>query len=147
LGADLLAGAPGQTAKVFGEWKQRVGRGRAGVSLTARGGMATDAPLPQSRFRLGGQATVRGFPYGVIEGQGFWSLQADLALNKGGVHPVLFVDAGQAGPRRGFFDRQVLTGAGAGVSFFGGIVRLDLSVPIQPSGGDPRFDIVFGAPR
>jgi hypothetical protein len=147
LGADLLAGAPGQTAKLFGEWRQRVGRGRSGLSLTARAGMATDDPLPQSRFRLGGQATVRGFPYGAIEGQGFWSLQADLALNKGEVHPVLFADAGQAGPRRGFFDRQVLTGAGVGVSFFGGIMRLDLSVPIQPSGGDPRFDIVFGAPR
>jgi hypothetical protein len=147
LGADLLMGAPGGTAKLFGEWKQRLGRARAGLSLTARAGMAADDPLPQSRFRLGGQATVRGFPYGAIQGQGFWALQADLALNKGAIHPVLFADAGQAGPRRGFFDRQVLTGAGVGVSFFGGIMRLDLSVPIQPSGGDPRFDIVFGAPR
>jgi len=147
LGADLLAGAPGQTAKGFGEWRQRVGSGRSGLSLTARGGMTTDHPLPQSAFRLGGEATVRGFPYGVLTGQGFWSLQADLGLGHGKVRPILFADAGQAGPRQGFFDRQVLAGAGGGLSFFGGIVRLDLSVPIQPSGGDPRFDIVFGAPR
>lgn len=147
LGADLLAGAPGQTAKIFGQWRQPVGSGRSGLTLTARGGMATDDPLPQSAFRLGGQATVRGFPYGAITGQGFWSLQADLGLGHGNVRPVFFADAGQAGPRQGFFDRQVLAGAGAGLSFFGGIVRFDLSKPIDPSGGDLRFDLVFAAPR
>ena len=147
LGADLLAGTPGQAAKVGGEGRPRVGRGRSGLSLTARGGMATDDPLPQSAFRLGGQATVRGFPYGAITGQGFWSLQADLGLGHGNVRPILFADAGQAGPRQAFFDRQVLAGAGAGLSFFGGIVRFDLSLPIHPTGGDPRFDIIFGAPR
>ena len=72
LGADLLTGAPGRTGKFFGEWRQRVHRGRSGLSVTARGGMGTDDPLPQSAFRLGGQATVRGFPYGALTGQGFW---------------------------------------------------------------------------
>jgi hemolysin activation/secretion protein len=109
--------------------------------------MTSDHPLPQAAFRLGGEATVRGFPYGVLTGQAFWALQGDLGLGHGNVRPVLFADAGQVGPRQGFFDREVLTGAGAGVSFFGGIVRFDLSVPVHPSGGDPRFDIVFNAPR
>jgi hemolysin secretion/activation protein ShlB/FhaC/HecB len=147
VGADVLSGAPGTTGKLFGEWRQRVNTGKSGLSLTARGGMATDELLPQSAFRLGGQATVRGFPYGAVQGQGFWAVQADLGIGRGNVRPVLFVDAGQAGPRRGFFDREVLAGAGAGLSFFGGIVRFDLSLPITPSGGDPRFDLVFGAPR
>ncbi|HVX87660.1 MAG TPA: ShlB/FhaC/HecB family hemolysin secretion/activation protein [Gemmatimonadales bacterium] len=147
LGADVLGGEPGTTAKLFAEVRQRLGRGRSGLTLTARGGMATDDPLPQSAFRLGGQGTVRGYPYGAIQGQGFWSVQADLGFGKKSVRPVLFADAGQAGPRQGFFDREVLSGAGAGLSFFGGIVRFDLSVPITPETGDPRFDLVFIAPR
>ena len=147
VGADILAGAGDATAKVVGEWRQRVSRGKSGLSLTARGGIATDDPLPQSAFRLGGESTVRGFLYGTLVGQAFWAAQADLGIGHRNVRPVLFVDAGQAGPRRGFFAREVLTGAGAGLSFFGGIVRFDLSVPVHPSGGDARFDIVFNAPR
>lgn len=147
IGADALAGEGDATARIVGEWRQRVSRGKSGLSLAARGGIATDDPLPQSAFRLGGEATVRGFPYGALTGQAFWAAQADLGVGHGNVRPVLFADAGQVGPRQGFFGRQVLTGAGAGLSFFGGIVRFDLSVPVHPSGGDPRFDIVFIAPR
>lgn len=147
LGADVLAGAGAATGRIVGEWRQRVSRGKSGLSLAARAGIATDDPLPQSAFRLGGEATVRGFPYGALTGQAFWAAQADLGIGHRNVRPVVFADAGQAGPRQGFFGRQVLTGVGAGMSFFGGIVRFDLSVPVHPSGGDPRFDIVFGAPR
>ena len=147
LGGEVLAGAGDATAKVVGEWRQRLNRGKSGLSLAARAGLATDDPLPQSAFRLGGEATVRGFPYGALTGQAFWAAQADLGLGHRNVRPVLFADAGQVGPRQGFFGRQVVTGAGAGISFFGGIVRFDLGVPVHPSGGDPRFDIVFNAPR
>ncbi|HEX7918873.1 MAG TPA: ShlB/FhaC/HecB family hemolysin secretion/activation protein, partial [Gemmatimonadales bacterium] len=147
LGADLLGGEPGTTAKLFGEVRQRFGSGRSGVTVTTRAGMATDDPLPQSAFRLGGQGTVRGYPYGALQGQGFWSMQADIGFGKKAVRPVLFADAGQAGPRQGFFDREVLSGAGVGLSFFGGIARFDLSFPITPKTGDPRFDLVFIAPR
>lgn len=147
LGADFLAGKPGETGKIFGEWRQRVSASRAGLSLTGRAGITTDDPLPQSAFRLGGLATVRGFPYGAIVGQAFWAAQADLGIGKGSIRPVLFVDAGQAGPRQAFFDREVLVGGGGGLSFLGGLMRLDLSFPLNPTGGDPRFDIVFVAPR
>ena len=147
VGSEVLAGAGKATGKLVGEWRQRVGRRRSGVSLAARAGITTDAPLPQSAFRLGGEATVRGFPYGVLTGQSFWAAQADVGLGHGNVRPVVFADAGQVGPRQGLFDRQVLTGAGVGLSFFGGIVRFDLSAPVHPSGGHPRFDIVFNAPR
>ncbi len=147
FGAELLGKSGEGTAKLVGEWKQRVNRGKSGLSLTGRAGIATDNPLPQSAFRLGGEATVRGFPYGALRGQAFWAAQADIGIGHKNTRPVLFADAGQAGPRQGFFARQVITGAGAGVSFFGGFCRLDLSFPIHPSGGDPRFDIVFNAPR
>jgi hypothetical protein len=147
VGSEVLAGEGEATAKVVGEWRQRVSRGKSGLSLAGRAGITTDHPLPQSAFRLGGEATVRGFPYGTLTGQAFWAAQADLGIGHGNVRPVIFADAGQVGPREGIFAGPVLTGAGAGVSFFGGIVRFDLSVPVHPSGGDPRFDIVFNAPR
>jgi len=147
VGADLLAGKAGETGKIFGQWEQPVSTGRAGLTLTARAGIATDDPLPQSAFRVGGLATVRGFPYGAIRDQAFWAVQSDLGIGKGGVRPVLFLDAGQGGPRQDFFDRAVLVGGGGGLSFFRGLMRFDVSFPITPSGGDPRFDIVFIAPR
>jgi hemolysin activation/secretion protein len=147
LGADALSGEPGSTAKLFGELRPRIGSGRAGLTVTARGGLATDDPLPQTAFRLGGQGTVRGYPYGTLQGQGFWSVQTDFGFGKKSIRPVLFADAGQTGPRSGFFGHQVLSGAGMGLSFFGGIMRWDLSFPITPTGGDPRFDLVFIAPR
>ncbi|HEY3434916.1 MAG TPA: hypothetical protein VGK41_04625, partial [Solirubrobacterales bacterium] len=71
----------------------------------------------------------------------------DLGIGRGNIRPVLFIDAGQAGPRQEFFAREVLVGGGGGLSFFGGLMRLDLSFRLTPSGGDPRFDIVFGAAR
>jgi hypothetical protein len=147
VAADLLAGAPGETGKIFGELRQPLSAGRAGLTLTARAGIATDDPLPQSAFRVGGLATVRGFPYGAIRDQAFWAVQSDFGVGRGGVRPVLFLDAGQGGPRQDFFDREVLVGGGGGLSFFNGLMRFDVSFPITPSGGDPRFDIVFLAPR
>ena len=57
-------------------------------------------------------------------------------------------DAGQAGPVGSLQDESVLVGAGAGVSFFGGLVRFDLSGPLNGGSGQGlRFDIVFGAVR
>ena len=159
LGADLLAplGTPtlrdsaltgaDPVAKLYGEWRQRVGAGRMGFSVTARAGASAGGDLPQAAFRLGGLATVRGFPYGAVTGAAFWSAQVDVPLKRGDVRPVVFADAGQAGPVRGLAARPVLAGAGAGLSFFGGIFRMDLSWPVYPTGGRPRFDLVFGAPR
>jgi hypothetical protein len=147
IATDVLAGKAGETGKVFGELRQPVSSGRAGLTLTARAGIATDDPLPQSAFRVGGLATVRGFPYGTIRDQAFWAVQSDLGIGRGGVRPVLFLDAGQGGPRRDFFDRAVLVGGGGGLSILNGLMRFDLSFPLTPSGGDPRFDIVFLAPR
>jgi hemolysin activation/secretion protein len=128
------------------EIRQRV-FGMRGVTVTGRGGVATTDPLPQSAFRLGGLKTVRGFDYGTYEGQAFWSVQGDWTPLKGKVRPVLFVDVGQAGTAGGVFAQKPLVGAGAGVSFFNGIVRFDLSVPLQGPANGLRFDIQFGAPR
>lgn len=121
--------------------------GKRGVTLTGRGGVTTNDPLPQSAFRLGGLKTVRGFNYGTYTGQAFWSAQGDWTPLKGDVRPVLFVDVGQAGDLDDVFAQRPLVGAGVGLSFFNGILRFDFSVPLQGPASGLRFDIQFGAPR
>ena len=121
--------------------------GMRGVTVTGRAGVATSDTLPQAQFRLGGLETVRGFNYGTYEGQAFWSLQGDWTPLKGKVRPVVFVDVGQAGAVGSVLSQRPLVGAGAGLSFFNGIARFDLSVPLEGPAHGLRFDIQFGAPR
>ncbi len=146
LGAEGLGGADVVTGRFMAELRQRA-FGMRGVTLTGRAGVATSDTLPQSRFRLGGLKTVRGFNYGTDEGQAFWSVQGDWTPFKGQVRPVLFADVGQAGEVGSVFSERPLIGVGAGVSFFNGIVRFDLSVPVAGPATGLRFDIQFGAPR
>ncbi|HQR18048.1 MAG TPA: hypothetical protein PK948_06740 [Gemmatimonadales bacterium] len=146
LGAEGLGGADVVTGRFMAELRQRA-FGMRGVTLTGRAGVGTSDTLPQSLFRLGGLKTVRGFNYGTDKGQAFWSLQGDWTPLKGHVRPVLFLDIGQAGELGSVLSERPLIGAGAGVSFFNGIVRFDLSVPLAGPAQGLRFDIQFGAPR
>ncbi len=99
-------------------------------------------------FRLGGQQSVRGFPYGFKRGQTFWAVRADWAPLRGKVRPVLFIDSGMAGSVSGLENESLLVGGGIGASFFNGLVRFDLSGPFAGGEGEGvRFDIVFGALR
>ena len=136
------------TARLYGEWRQPVG-GHTGVTLRARGGLASRPTLPQLAFRAGGQGSVRGFDYGTQRGEAFWSVQSDWTSSRDGIRPVIFLDAGQAGRRERLGAERVLVGGGAGISFLRGLVRLDLSHPIspRPAGSGLRLDLVFGAPR
>jgi hypothetical protein len=146
LGAEGLSGAGSTVGRMMGQIRQRA-FGTRGITLTGRAGIVTSDTLPQARFRLGGLQTVRGFDYGTNEGQAFWSLQGDWTPLKGKVRPVLFLDVGQAGAVGSVFSQRPLVGTGAGLSFFNGIVRFDLSVPLTGPEHQLRFDIQFGAPR
>jgi len=146
LGAEGLSGAGTTSGRFMAEVRQRV-LGMRGVTLTGRAGIATSDTLPQFRFRLGGLQTVRGFNYGTYEGQAFWSVQGDWTPFKGKVRPVVFADVGQAGAVGSVFSQRPLVGVGAGLSFFNGIARFDLSVPLEGPASGLRFDIQFGAPR
>jgi hypothetical protein len=147
VGADVLGGAGRTTGRLFGAIRQNVGDAR-GLTLRASGGLATAPTLAQSEFRVGGLGTVRGFDYGSRRGQAFWAAQLDLAPLRGRLRPVLFIDAGQAGPADGLFETDALVGAGAGISLFDGLIRFDLSHPVSPdTGGKIRFDIVLQAAR
>lgn len=146
-GADLRAGSPGTTGRVFGEWGAPLWGAAWAPALTLRGGVTTGSPLPQSAFRVGGPWTERAYSYGTAAGAAFWSVQLDAPLARGPVRPVAFVDAAQAGSVSGLLPGPVFTGAGVGLSILGGAIRLDLSQPLAPDGRGPRFDIAFGGSR
>ena len=145
--ADVLGGAGRTTGRVFGDLRADVG-GHAGATLRLKAGVATSPTLRQSEFRLGGPATVRGFEYGSARGQAFWAAQLDVAPFGGRLRPVAFLDAGQADGPADLFSSTAFAGAGVGVSFFGGALRLDFSHPLTPDdGGKVRFDIIVQAVR
>lgn len=146
LGVEGLSGGGATDGRVLVQLRQRA-FGMRGVTVTGRGGIATSDPLPQSQFRLGGLQTVRGFDYGTYHGQAFWSVQGDWTPFKGTARPVFFVDVGQAGDADDIFSQKPLVGAGAGLSILNGMIRFDLSVPLQGPASGLRFDIQFGAPR
>lgn len=142
-----LIGEGRATARAFGTVRLDAGAG-AGASLRLKGGAATAPTLEQSKFRLGGVNTVRGFDYGERRGQAFWAAQVDVAPLAGRIRPVFFADAGQAGELSSFLGSRMLVGVGAGISFFDGFIRVDLSQPVVPDrGGGLRVDLVFQAPR
>lgn len=146
VGVDGLAGEGETTGRLVGYWRQPLAL-EGGVTVQARAGVATRPTLPQAELRLGGLHSVRGFDYGTGRGQAMWAVQADWALNRKWVRPVLFLDAGQVGPADGLLDQRVLVGAGVGISTLRGLVRLDLSAPISSGARGLRVDLVFGAPR
>ncbi len=146
LTADLLGGAGTATLRGWGEVRREVG-GEAGATIRARAGIATSPVLPQMAFRLGGLNTVRGFEYGSLTGQAFWSAQLDVTPMASKLRPVLFIDAGQTGAADGLFDTKALVGAGVGLSLLRGALRFDLSRRLSPDVARLRFDVVFGAVR
>ena len=147
LTGDGLAGEGESVVRVFGEVRQRIGHKR-GVSISVKTGIASSDALPQALFRAGGLQTVRGYDYGTLRGQAFWSVQADLALSQSwGFRPVIFLDAGQASRPGDLFDQEPLVGAGVGASLLRGLIRFDLSYPLTGPHDKLRFDIVFSAAR
>jgi hypothetical protein len=146
LNAEILGGAGTTTVRGWGELRQDVG-GKAGATLRAKAGIASNPLLPQSAFRLGGLNTLRGFDYGTLVGQAFWSAQLDVTPLPGRIRPVLFVDAGQAGTADGLFSTRAMVGAGAGLSLLRGAVRFDVSRRLSPDVARLRIDLVIGAVR
>jgi hypothetical protein len=144
--ADVLGGEGTTTGRLFGEVRRAIGK-RRGLTVRVKGGIATRPTLRQTEFRLGGIGSVRGHQYGIRHGQAFWAAQLDLAPLSGRLRPVLFLDTGQAGKAGGLFSSRMLTGAGAGLSFFSGLLRLDLSRSLTPDDPTLRFDIVVQAAR
>jgi hemolysin activation/secretion protein len=93
------------------------------------------------QFRLGGPESVRGYDYGFRRGKSGWAAQADVALTRGIVTPVVFADAGNT-----FTSDKPLLSVGGGVSILDGMIRFNISGGLQPK-TDVRFDLLFRAAR
>ncbi|MGH7658172.1 MAG: hypothetical protein ACREL6_08045, partial [Gemmatimonadales bacterium] len=140
---EVQGGAEEVAARLSADLRHSVG-GMEGLTLRARTGAGTSPAIPQMEFRVGGMGTVRGFDYAARRGQAFWSMQADYAPGSGfGLRPVVFLDAGQAGPLDGLFREDMLVGGGVGVSVLKGLIRFDLSHPLTHDETGLRFDLVF----
>jgi hypothetical protein len=120
------------------------------ATLRIKGGLAAGVDsVPQLALRAGGLNTVRGYDFGVAAGDAMWAAQLDVSRpTRSGIKVVGFIDAGQAGNRATFGAAPFLSGAGAGLSFFGGFIRTELSHPLtQTAGRGLRFDLVFSGVR
>ena len=147
LTADVVGGDGPTTARLYGEVGRSIGSG-LGMTLRLKAGAATQPGMPQTRFRLGGIGTVRGFEYGTLRAPAFWAAQLDITPFGSRVRPVIFLDAGQASRISGLFSTSALVGGGVGLSLFRGLIRIDLSRPISPDQpGKVRFDLVIQGAR
>lgn len=120
------------------------------ATLRIKGGLAIGVDsVPQLALRAGGINTVRGYEFGVQQGDALWATQLDVSSpGRSAVKWVGFIDAGQAGLRNNFGASKVLSGAGVGVSVLGGFIRAELSHPLtQTQGRGLRFDLVFSGAR
>ena len=97
------------------------------LGVEVAGGTSAGRMPVQSRWFLGGPATLRGYPGGVASGEAYWRARAEVANAFPGARLAFFTDVGRAGPR----DRLSLAGplwsAGVGASFLDGLIRIDCS--------------------
>lgn len=118
---------------------------RAMFALTGSAG-ASGGRLPTQRsFFLGGLRTVRGQYPGTQSGNAYWFGRAELGQRQGFVRPVLFYDMGWAGNRKTFGEGMMQRGAGIGVGFLDGLIRMDFARGLNPS-KRWRTDLYIGAP-
>ncbi|HEY6808487.1 MAG TPA: hypothetical protein VI160_06835 [Gemmatimonadales bacterium] len=108
--------------------------GLAGA-LEAAGGTTAGAVPQQSRWYLGGPATLRGYAGDAADGDAFWRVRAEVANAFPGARLALFTDAGWAGARPDAFRIHPLISAGAGLSFLDGLVRLDVARALRAPRG------------
>jgi hypothetical protein len=105
------------------------------VALSVTGGAGTSGGTlsPQREWQMGGTHTVRGFAPGTLSGNSYWLARAELGLGGSVLRPLVFYDAGWAGPRDEWSASSGnLRGAGAGLSFMEGLVRFDLARGVDP---------------
>jgi len=105
-----------------------------GAVELAGGTTGGDAPV-QRLWYLGGPATLRGYPGGVIAGPDYWRARVELANGVPGARIAAFADAGWAGRGVDLTTGRPLAAVGLGASFLDGILRVDLArALVDPTG-------------
>ena len=130
-----LEGATGTFDYGRGSFQTTLSRGLGpldGALTLGAGGSAGAVPI-QKQYFLGGVQTVRGQRAGAAVGDAFWLTSAEIGTSSIGIRKILFGDLGWAGSRRDFSrPGRPLSGAGVGVSFMDGLVRIDVAKGIYP---------------
>ena len=110
-----------------------------GLSAAITGGAGTSGGTlpPQRAWFIGGSHTVRGQRPSLTEpgqtGNSFWLGRAEVGKQFVVARPTIFYDLGWAGDRTSWsHPGRPVSGAGAGLSFLDGLVRIDLSRGIYP---------------
>lgn len=116
--------------------------GPLGAAFTLAAGTSTGEIPVQSRFYLGGAATLRGYAGGVTSGTAFWRARAELGNSFPAARLVGFTDLGWAGDRHDFGAGTTLLDVGIGASFLDGLFRIDLARAVRGPTGT-RLEIYF----
>ncbi len=141
LGVDGLVSRDSLSARFWGAARLPYHDGKLIAALGVRGGVVAGNDLPQTRFRVGGPSTVRGYVYGTAAGRSFWSARSDLEIAVSQWwSPLVFVDAGNVD-----FSGTPLLGVGGGVSLLSGWVKAELAKGVT-NDGILRFDIYAQLP-
>ena len=112
---------------------------RVGIELGA-GTTWGNAPIQRNWF-MGGPTTLRGYEAGVLSGSSFGRARLEAAkIYTQAVTVIAFGDAGWAGHREDFVEKDVLYAVGLGGSLLDGLIRMDLS---QGLTGPSRFRVDF----
>lgn len=111
-----------------------------GVALAAGTGLG-EVPA-QRAWQIGGATTVRGHDPASLRGGSLWLARGELTRGGPAMRLSVFGDAGWAGPRADAWSGRPLRGAGAGISVFDNLLRLDLARGI--GGGGWRVHLRMG---
>jgi hypothetical protein len=113
------------------------------MALELSAGSSSSGTLPlQSRFYLGGPATLRGYDGAVTAGASYWRGRIEVGNSFPAFRLTAFTDVGWAGRRADFWSGKPLIGSGIGGSILDGLIRLDLSRGMRAPQGW-RFDLYF----
>ena len=105
------------------------------TAFEAAAGSSAGTVPPQSRWYLGGPATLRGYAGAAAVGESFWRARADISTRFTAARVALFGDAAWAGPRADLGTGSPLLSWGVGASFLDGLVRLDVARGVRwPAG-------------
>lgn len=133
LRAEAAAGTFDYTRGALDVTASRYLVGNLALALNGGAGTSGGTLSPQRAWHIGGTNTVRGFRPGTLSGDSYWLARAELGLGGSVVRPTVFYDAGWAGSRSDWSEsRGNVRGAGMGVSFLEGLVRVDLARGVDP---------------
>jgi hypothetical protein len=133
--AEAVSGAWSYVRPALDLTAERALPGAVVLRAAAGAGSALGELPPQRWWNVGGWQTVRGVVAGSRRGSAFWLARSEAEwAGWARAQPVVFVDAGWAGAPGGWgqaFRRAAgVQSAGAGVAFFGGLLRLDAARPL-----------------